>query len=284
MQSLLTYIRRGLRYIKNGPEVVLQHPEIKVSVSYTHPNNLLKGKKVLITGGSRGIGFAMAKKFVSEGAIVCITGRNETLLAEKARELGCSYICADLQRNDLLEEIIIRADELLGGINCLVNNAGISLHEGNIMNVTEEKYDAQFQTNLKAAYFLSKYFIELVKSKKTAITYNLLFVSSERGTYVDDLPYGITKNAINCLVRGLSKRVIRDGIRVNAVAPGVTATDLIGYGDNETLYYPANMSKRLYLPDEIAEVASFLLSDVSMCLSGQVLTCDEGRSVNSYFQ
>jgi NAD(P)-dependent dehydrogenase (short-subunit alcohol dehydrogenase family) len=165
----------------------------------------------------------------------------------------------------------------------LVNNAGISLHEGNIMNVTQEQFDAQINTNLRGGYFLAQKFIEYFE-KNNQSNGSILFVSSERGFYVDDLPYGLTKSAVNSLVQGLAYRVIKKGIRVNAIAPGVTTSDMTGFKSDENLYVSYNANERVYLPEEVAEVACFLLSDVSKCLSGQILVCNESKSVNAHWR
>lgn len=97
------------------------------------------------------------------------------------------------------------------------------------------------------------------------------------------LPYGLTKAAMNSLVCGLAKRCIKLDMRVNAVAPGVTATDLTSYDANSNLYRGDQMNNRIYLPQEMAEVANFLVSNVSNCLTGQIIVCNEGKSINSYF-
>lgn len=92
----------------------------------------------------------------------------------------------------------------------------------------------------------------------------------------------MTKATINSLVQGLAYDLIEYGIRVYGLAPGATLTDLIGEEINGNLYYELNRSKRLYLPEEVAEIAAFLLTDIANCLSGNILVCDEGRSINSY--
>ena len=280
---MILYIKRLLRYIIKGPEVIIEQPKLDVNISLLESNNKLKGKKIIVTGGDKGIGYAMAKKFISEGANVIIVGRDVNLLKKVSQELKCEYIKADLQHIDCFEGMLKKADEILKGANCLVNNAGVSLHEGNIRNVKPSQFETQIGINLKAPYFLSQKFINIIESKNRKGC-NILFVSSERGTYVDDIPYGITKNAINCFVRGLARRLIANDIRVNAVAPGITATDLIGKNERDNLYLESGMSKRIYLPSEIAEIACFLLSDISNCLNGQILTCDEGKSINAYWR
>ncbi|MBQ9313925.1 MAG: SDR family oxidoreductase [Clostridia bacterium] len=126
-------------------------------------NDLLKDKRILITGGSKGIGFSMAKKFVSEGAKVMITGRNEDSLKTVADELGCMYWCMDVSNTDKVCQQFKNVDEQIGGFNCLINNAGISLHEKSFFDVTVNQFDSQFSTNLKGGYFLTQCFTDICK-------------------------------------------------------------------------------------------------------------------------
>ena len=134
--------------------------QVTANITYNRPNQTLAGKKIIITGGSRGLGFAMAKKFKAEGAEVLIAGRSEKTLKASSEEIGCKYLTLDVQNVASFKDFIDQADELLGGANCLVNNAGISLHEPTFLDVTENKFDSQFDTNLKGAFFLTQCFIE----------------------------------------------------------------------------------------------------------------------------
>lgn len=277
--SIGNYIKRGIRYILHG----VPNKEVKAYISYLYPDHRLDGKRIVITGGGRGLGFAMAKKFTAEGAEVLITGRNEDTLKTASEKLGCRYLVLDVRNVEEFDSFIEKADQMLGGFNCLVNNAGISLHEGDIMNVSKEQFDSQFDTNLRSGYFLSQRFIRYYGEKNLSGG-NILFVSSERGTYADDIPYGLTKAAVNSLVQGLANRVIPKGIRVNAIAPGVTASDMTGLKSEGNLYYKYNMTERTYLPEEMAEIAAFLLSDAARLLSGQILVCNEGKSINTYWR
>lgn len=259
----------------------LLHGEAKpiyAKISYLTPNSQLAGKKIVITGGGRGLGYAMAKKFVAEGAEVLIAGRNEKTLQKSAAELNCKYLTLDVQDTSSFKGFIEKAAEMLGGINCLVNNAGISLHEAGFLDVSPEQFDAQVNTNLKGCFFLTQEFIEYSKDKEGMK--NILFTSSETSMTVDERPYGLTKAALNSLVQGLAYRYVNDGYRINAVAPGVTVSDMVGGDANGDLRY-CNITNRYYLPDEVAEVASFLISDASNCLNGQILVCNEGKTINA---
>ena len=152
--------------------------------------------------------------------------------------------------------------------------------EGNIKKVTVEQFDSQINVNLRGSYFLAQQFLIHTNPK---IKRNILFITSERGEYVDDLPYGLTKVALNSLTKGIAYRFAKYGVRVNAVAPGVTASEMTGFSEDD-LYCSYNITKRVYLPAEIAEVAAFILSESSNCISGQIITCNEGKSINSHLR
>lgn len=277
MGKLKSYIKRGILYAFHGQPKV----NVEAAIYMLQSSHRLAGKKILITGGNGGLGKAMAKKFVDEGAEVIITGRNEEKTRNAADEIGCKYLVADLQNAKSLSELINASAELLDGLNVLVNNAGVSLHEWEIEKVTLEGWNQQFDTNLRAPYFLTQSFIKYLT--ENSIKGNILFVSSERSQTVDIIPYGLTKASMNSLVQGLAKKYINKGIRVNAVAPGVTASDMTGFKKDANLYCSFNQTSRVYIPEEVAEVAVFLISDCSNCLSGQILVCNEAKTINAYF-
>lgn len=272
-------IRKGLKYILTGKPIKY----VKAEIACLLPDRRLAGKKIMVTGGSRGLGYAMARKFVMEGAEVLIIGRDEEALISASSSVGCRYLVADLSSVSSFDDVVARSAEQLGGLDMLVNNAGISLHEGNFRNVTPDDFDRQMSVNLRGAYFLAQSFVRYVEEAESKDA-SILFVSSERGEYVDDLPYGLTKNALNCLVKGLAKRLTHKGIRVNAVAPGVTATEMTGFSPDDNLFVSYNVNERVYLPEEVAEIACFLLSDASRCISGQILVCNEGKSINAHWE
>ncbi len=272
--SYKQYIKRGFKYVLNGTPI----QNITADISYLQPNGRLSGKKIIVTGGGKGLGAAMAAKFVSEGASVLISGRNEKILKEKAGQIGCQFLTLDVQNTDSFDKFIHDADSILGGVDCLVNNAGISLHEPTFFDVTPETFDAQIATNLRGGFFLAQGFTKLLLREKRKG--NVLFVSSETGETVDIRPYGFTKAAINSLVQGLACLFVKDCIRVNAIAPGITASDMTGLKADGNLFLECNATNRVYLPEEVAETACFLLSDASGCISGQVVVCNNGRTIN----
>lgn len=253
--------------------------KIFANISYIQANNLLSGKKIIITGGGRGLGYAMAKKFISEGAEVLIAGRDEDTLKHSSEMLKCNYLKLDVTNPKEFKDFIERADKMLSGINVLVNNAGISLHEQSFFDVTPDTFDKQVDTNLKGAFFLSQEFVKYLKQNK--FSGNILFISSETGDTMDFRPYGFTKVAVNSMVQGLAYLLKKDQIRVNAVAPGVTASNMTGYTAEGDLYAGNYATGRVYLPGEVAETACFLISDASACISGQIITCNNAQTINA---
>lgn len=275
--SFTNYIKRGIKYIIYGQPLV--NNNVIANVTYTSPTNLLFNKRIIVTGGGRGLGFAMAKKFKAEGAKVLITGRNEDILVKASKEIGCEFVKFDVQNSSSCKEFIYKADRILGGVNCLVNNAGVSLHERDFTKVTPESFDTQINTNLKGGFFLTKEFVELLKSRNEKGV--VLFTSSETGETVDERPYGWTKAAINSMVQGLAYKLAKDGFRINAVAPGITASDMTGLKADGNIYFTGNIIERVYLPGEVAETACFLLSDASGCINGQIIYCNNGQTINA---
>lgn len=272
--SYKQYLKRSVKYILRGVPV----KNITANISYLQPNGRLAGKKIIVTGGGKGLGAAMAKKFVAEGASVLISGRNEQTLRSTADKIGCKYLTLDIQDTTELDNFISEADRILEGVDCLVNNAGISLHEPTFFDVTPETFDAQIATNLRGGFFLTQSFTKLLLREKRKG--NVLFISSETGETVDIRPYGFTKAAINSMVQGLACLFVKDNIRVNAVAPGITASDMTGIKSDGNLFLSINATERVYLPEEVAETACFLLSDASGCVSGQIILCNNGRTIN----
>lgn len=275
MNKISGILKRAFRYIFRGVPVI----NVKAEISVSAPSEKLTGKNIIITGGGKGLGKSMAQKFVLEGANVLITGRDEEALAKTSSEIGCQYCVLDVQCSESFDEFIQLAELKLGSLDVLVNNAGISLHENHFFDVTPDGFDKQIATNFKGAYFLTQRFIKRLNelNKKG----NVLFISSETGETADFRPYGFTKAAINSMVQGLAYLYAKEGIRVNAVSPGVTASEMTGFKADGNLYCDYNRIGRIYLPEEVAEIASFLISDLSGCVSGQIITCNNAQTINA---
>ena len=278
MRKIGKYIKRGIKYIFTGHK----QPIVKIDIVEKTPTNVFENKVYLITGGSSGIGLCISKKLVKHGAHVIITGRNEEKLKKAREDIGnnCEYIVCDISNIDESINKLRQLFEKSGHIDGLVNNAGISLHEWDFLKVTLDGYDSQFNTNLKGSFFLTQSYIEKLQEKKQ--NGNIVFISSEAGTMCDDLPYGLTKASINSLVQALSSNYYKNGIRVNAISPGVTVSEMTKINRAGDMYSDSN-SGRFFLPEEVAEVVIFLLSDYSKCISGEVIHVNGGNHIKKRY-
>ena len=274
MGKIVRYIKRGIKYVAH------EHiqPIVKVEVAQHPSNNQFDGKLFLVTGGGSGLGFEIAKRIILDGGEVVITGRDEEKLKKAADKLGkkCSFMVCDVQNVNEAKTLVDGIFENFGHLDGVVNNAGISLHEWDFLKVTEDGFNSQFNTNLRGGYFITQQYVK--KCLELKGKGNIIFVSSERGSMCDDLPYGLTKRAIDSLVEALSFKYYKNGIRVNAIAPGVTATDMTRINKDSDLY-SENISGRVFIPEEVAEVAAFLLSDYSKCISGQIIHTNGGNHI-----
>jgi len=275
------------KYFKNILKSILNKEcgkQITVNVLTTSPSEKLKGKNILITGGGRGLGYYIAKRAVLEGANVVITGRSQETLKKATDKLGdtVKYLVFDVRNVEDVKTLFAKAEKILGDkVNALVSNAGISLHEGDFRNVTEENWDMQIDTNLKGNYFAVTEFIKYLEGKEDK-SGNIVVITSERAKRPDDIPYGISKTATSSFVQCIATKVIAEGIRVNGIGPGVTASDMTGFDKDGNMYAQWQPTERIFMPEEVAEVATFLLSDVSSCINGEIITCDQGRYISRW--
>ncbi len=232
----------------------------------------LKDKKALVTGASRGIGRAIALAFAAEGADVALTARRLDALqpvAERVRACGrraaaFAWDVADFER---LPARLREACDALGGLDILVNNAGVlRLPEGAPRPALEAEYDYVMGINLKAVYLLCEAACALMRERGGGVIVN---IASDAGLRGAATPYGVSKWGVVGYTRGLARRAARDRVRVNAIAPGPTATGMVGCPDGEPKDAPNLPLGRYALPEEVADVAVFLASDAARAVFGE---------------
>ncbi len=244
----------------------------------------LSGKRALITGGNKGLGFAIASAFIHYGAEVIITGRNQADLDNACITLGsnCKGVVFDL--NDI-EGIPAFADEMerqYGAIDILVNNAGINLKK-EIADVSDEDYANIIRVNQQAVFSLSR---ELSKKMITRKTGSILMVSSMASRYGIPKVIGYTaaKSAVEGMTRGFAVELSPFGIRINCIAPGFIETDMSSKALNNDKERKQKVLSRtpmgkLGRPDDIAHAAVYLSSDAASYVTGVVLPVDGGNSI-----
>lgn len=252
-----------------------------VNIAQVHHGKILADKSILVTGGTSGIGLAIAKKCLAEGATVVITGRSEEKLqavADKNEHPNLRTILWDIGELDERKSKLVEAVRLAGGgIDFLVNNAGVHSPE-NFLEVTEQDWNRVHSINLKALFFLSQEFAkhQIQKSRPGKI----LNISSHGGILGASGAYRTSKWGVVGLTRGLAVKLAQHGITVNCIAPGMTATPMIGVDAQINAYADGYApSYRVALPEEIAELAVFLLSDAANFIVGQTIVIDGGYSL-----
>lgn len=267
--TMKQYLYRLWQWLYKGIPVM----KVNAHVTNIEHGQILTGRHIIVTGGSKGIGYQIAKRFVSEGANVLIVGRGVETLQKAAQELGCQYMQYDLRDTAGMPKFIASAAEKLGGLDGLVNNAGVCNIDNGFLNVSEQSYDEQFLLNVKSPFFLTQAFVQYVTDHKIESS-GVVFITSERGLYPDDAPYGMTKAAIGNIISGIARRFAVQGVHINGIAPGVTA-DVAKHPEKyDDAYLKGSVAQRYILPEELAEMAVFLMSDASRCLSGEIIPCN----------
>jgi len=244
----------------------------------------LEGKVALITGGSRGIGRAIALTFADAGADVAIASRKladlETV-AEEIRGLGRKTLCVPThtKKVDDMKNLAQKVMEEFGRIDILVNNAATNPAMGPIVDTEESVYDHIMETNLKGYFVMSKLVGKIMREQKAGVMIN---ISSAGGVSpAEGLgPYCISKAGINMLTKALALELGPYGVRVNAIAPRIVKTDFSkALWSNEKLMereYRFTPLKVVATPEEIAQTALYLASSASNYMTGHVLVINGG--------
>lgn len=250
-----------------------------LTLSQINHGGILQGKRIVVTGGGSGIGLAMAKKFLLEGANVVITGRNseKLKLAEASiNNFNLHILQWDVVNTGEIDEKLQKAVELLGGeINCFVNNAAFVA----VRKETEDFWDRSFDTNARALYFISKKVADFFEKNNDGRVSKILNISSLSAYVNNSNPYGISKVCVNRITKGMAKECASKNILVNAIAPGYTDASINKQNFEENAYSAKSPLQRIILPEDIAELAAFLLSDAANAIVGQIIAVDGGTTL-----
>ncbi|MFF5568480.1 SDR family NAD(P)-dependent oxidoreductase [Streptomyces sp. NPDC012623] len=247
---------------------------------------LLDGKVAFVTGAGRGIGAASARLFAREGARVMLAARTEEQLkavTEEVRAAGgtAEYVVCDLADAASVRAAVDRVVEVYGRLDVAFNNGAAAERPGPVDEVTEEELDQIYAVNLKGPWLAMSAEVAAIRATAgTGAIVNNSSVGSLRGNPA--LPsYGAMKRAVNSLTESAAITYGPEGIRVNAIAPGATLTDMMREWDAHTPGVIDHISaqtplRRAAAPEEIAEAAAWLLSDRSSYVTGTVLPVDGG--------
>jgi NAD(P)-dependent dehydrogenase (short-subunit alcohol dehydrogenase family) len=237
----------------------------------------LRCSNVVVTGGGSGIGFAIARALIAEGAKVTIIGRNTEKLERAKAEINNTNLFIypwDVQNSDNLPQRFIDIASKSGQvIDGFVNNAGIYKGVGGwgVWKETDEIWDSTFNINLKAPIFITRAMATYMHDNK--IHGNICNVSSVTGTREITSAYGASKLSLISMTKGMAREVANMGIVINGVAPGVTSSEING---NRTGVYKAHAIGRIIEAEEIAKCVLFMMSEVGSIIIGDTLIADGG--------
>ena len=241
-----------------------------------------ENKVVLITGGTRGIGFAAAKLFAQEGAHVVIVGRDQDKTTEAARDVPGRGEAGDMSNAADCEHIVAQTLGSFGDLDVLVNCAGVIFRNRTVEQTSEEEWDTTFDVNVKGTFLMSKYALPALRKTKGGI----VNVSSYVGLvgFAGASAYAASKAAILNLTRSMALDHAKEGIRVNAVCPGSVDTEMIHtawqqFGDVEQarkLWAGKHPLGRIASPEEVGNAILFLASEEASFITGVALPVDGG--------
>ena len=238
----------------------------------------LEGRKAIVTGGAQGIGLAIAKRLNAEGAKVALFDINEELVTKSASELdGCIGVRCDVSSPASIEEAIGKVAEALGGIDIVVNNAGI-LPKSMIEDVTDKEGDLTMAINLKGAFFMSQKALPYLKQSEHARIINTSSLAGRMGGFETCMAYSASKGGINAITMGMARQLAKFHINVNAVCPGTTETPITKAFSDEAM---ARLLTRIPLgrlgkPEDMAAAVAFLASDDAAFITGHMLDVNGG--------
>ena len=231
------------------------------------PTSSLEGKAAVVTGGSRGIGLAIARAFLQQGASVAITGTDQARLESAASDLkrgsaGTAVlpVRADVREHAQVEALFAKVESDLGGVDILVNNAGVGVFRP-VAETTIDDWHRVIDTNLSGVFYCCRAALPIMKRRGGGWIVNISSLAS-RNAFVNGAAYCASKSALNAFSEALMQEVRYDGIRVAYVLPGSVNTGFGGLSNTK--------SEWALMPEDVAEVVSDLVAHPSRSLPSRV--------------
>jgi NAD(P)-dependent dehydrogenase (short-subunit alcohol dehydrogenase family) len=247
----------------------------------------LTGKVALVTGGGRGIGKAITKRLAEAGAGVVIASRKRENLAATAAEFASLPgkvvpVECHVGRVDQLENLVRETNKQLGPVDILVNNSATNIGQGPALNVTDEMFDKMVEINVKAALRLIRLTAPTMIERKRGSIINIVSIAGLRPQY-GGLLYSFTKAGLIMMTRNWAQEFGPQGVRVNAIAPGLIQTDFSEFfWKDERVRQRIEKTQpipRIGQPEEIGGIALYLASDDASYVTGQVFVIDGGATL-----
>jgi NAD(P)-dependent dehydrogenase (short-subunit alcohol dehydrogenase family) len=254
----------------------------------------LENKVIIITGAAMGLGLAVAKELAARGANLALVDYNEKSLADAKDEIsrqfpaaGILAVVADVSNEEAVKNYVDETVKNFGRIDGLYNNAGIEGRQASLAEYDLNVFKKVIDINLMGVYYAMRYIIPVMQKQKYGRIVNVASVGGIRGV-LNQTPYVASKHAVSGMTKNAALEYGKDGITTNAIAPGAILTPMVAEAFKqvnpqdpkaaETDYAKANPTKRLGLPEEVASVVAFLLSDDASYVNGQTIAIDGGQS------
>lgn len=257
----------------------------------------LENKAIIITGAAMGLGLATAKELATRGANLALVDYNEKALEDAKKEISKESpavkiitIVTDVSNEEAVKNYVAETVKAFGRIDGLYNNAGIEGKQASITEYDVNIFKKVIDINLMGVFYGMRYVIPVMQKQQYGRIVNVASVGGIRGV-LNQMPYVASKHAVSGMTKNAALEYGRDGIVTNAIAPGAILTPMVAEAFKqvnpedpkaaETEYAQHNPTKRLGLPNEVAKVVAFLLSEDASYVSGQTIAIDGGES-NSY--
>jgi NAD(P)-dependent dehydrogenase (short-subunit alcohol dehydrogenase family) len=251
---------------------------------------VLDGKVAIVTGGARGIGLAVARRFVTEGAKVVIGDIDQAGEAQ-ARALGanCRFVATDVGQASDANALIAAASTAFGSVDVLVNNAGI-IHAADFLDLAEQDFDRVLRVNLKGAFLVgqaaARQMVAQVKAGRAGGAIINMSSINAAVAIPNQAPYCVSKGGLSQLTKVMALSLAPHGIRVNAIGPGSIMTPMMATIATDTEAKRRVLSRtplgRIGEADEVASFAAFLASDAASYVTGEIVYVDGGRLALNY--
>ncbi|NVM76517.1 NAD(P)-dependent dehydrogenase (short-subunit alcohol dehydrogenase family) [Duganella sp. SG902] len=246
----------------------------------------LSNKVAVVTGATQGIGLACAQRMIAEGAKVMLVDIKPEG-AEAAAALGehARFFAADVSQKADVDAMVAATVAAFGRIDILINNAGVT-HAANFLDLCEEDFDRVMRINLKSMFLCGQAVARVMVKQQSGSIINMSSVNAELAI-PNQVPYVVSKGAINQLTKVMSLNLVTHGIRVNGIGPGTILTELakqavMSSPESRNTILSRTPMGRCGEPEEVASIAAFLASDDASYMTGQTLYVDGGRLALNY--